>query len=547
MALKPGEVVKQRYRIVKQLGQGGFGAVYRAEDLSLKTFCALKENLDYWEEAQRQFEREARLLAGLRHPNLPRVTDYFSIPAQGQYLVMDFIEGYDLQTILDRIGQPLAEKQVVAWIDQICDALGFLHTQNPPIIHRDVKPANIKITPNGHAMLVDFGIAKTYDPNVRTTIGARAVTPGYSPVEQYGHEKTDPRADLYALGATMYTLLTCQRPPESISRVTGTALVSPRRVNPKVSQHMEQVILRAMQVLAIERYPNITEMRMALKRLGGEIPTIKVPPMPLIEEANGDASQPVSRPLTQFSSGTASGVASQPRPASVPLSARENKTAVPTSRRSAARMEWVTVDAGDFIYGEEGEKITLPVFQIAKYPVTNLQYRYFLEANPQHPPPAYWKGRNYPVGKPRHPVVGVTLYDALAFCKWIGCRLPTEQEWEKAARGTNARTYPWGEDWVDGKYCNNWESGVGGTTSVDKYLAGVSPYGIYDMLGNVWEWTSSEYQGPFMHVLRGGSWRQFSRLTVRAVQRDWLILGDSRDDLGFRCATSSTASSTWSL
>jgi formylglycine-generating enzyme required for sulfatase activity/predicted Ser/Thr protein kinase len=532
VALKPGETIKQRYRIVKQLGQGGFGAVYRAEDLSLKTFCALKENLDYWEEAQRQFEREARMLANLRHPNLPRVTDYFTIPAQGQYLVMDFIEGYDLQTILDRIGQPLVEKQVIAWMDQICDALAYLHSQTPPIVHRDIKPANIKITPTGQAVLVDFGIAKTYDPNVRTTIGARAVTPGYSPVEQYGQEKTDPRADVYAL-------LTGHKPPESISRVTGANLLPPRELNPKISQQMEEAILRSMQVLAADRYPSTDEFRLALKKQGVAASTLIIPPMPPLEEINPTDSGPISRALKPMPVGQTSGTPSQPlRPASMPPGNRDAKVSAPTSRRSAVRMEWITIPAGEFVYGEEGSRVFLPAFQIARYPVTNLQYRFFLEANPQYPPPAYWKGHSYPVGKPRHPVVSVTLYDALAFCRWLGCRLPTEQEWEKAARGLEGQTYPWGEDWVDGKYCNNWESGIGGVTPVDKYTEGASPFSVIDMVGNVWEWTSSEYQGPFMHVLRGGSWRQFSRLTVRAVQRDWLILGDSRDDLGFRCAHS---------
>lgn len=536
MALKPGDIVKQRYQIVKQLGQGGFGAVYRAEDLSLKTFCALKENLDYWDEAQRQFEREARLLASLRHPNLPRVTDYFTIPAQGQYLVMDFIEGYDLQTILDRIGQPLLEKQVVAWIDHICDALTYLHSQNPPIIHRDVKPANIKITPNGQAILVDFGIAKAYDPNARTTIGARAVTPGYSPVEQYGHEKTDHRADIYAVGATMYTLLTQHAPPESISRVTGAALTPPRQYNPRLSPHIEKIILHAMEVLAIDRFATVNELREAFKR-ANFIPVGSIPPPPLSDRPAASTSS-ASRPLATPDNNSISRPLSQTgRPNSASLKPGEKKT-LPTSRRSAAHMEWIAIPEGKFPFGEDAQIIELPAFEISKFPVTNLQYRYFLEANQQHPPPAYWKGRDFPLNKTRHPVVGVTLYDAQAFCKWMGCRLPAEEEWEKAAHGYEGRTYPWGENWEDGKFCNNWEARVGGTTPVDKYPEGVSPYGVWDMAGNVWEWTSTQYQGPFMHVLRGGSWRAFSRLTVRTVNRDWLLLGDSRDDLGFRCARS---------
>ncbi len=194
MTLTTGMVLNNRYRIVKLLAQGGFGAVYRAWDLNLKIACALKENLSVTPDAQKQFDREATLLASLQHPNLPRVTDHFSIPGQGQYLVMDFVEGEDLQQILDRTRTPIPEHQALAWVDQVCDALSYLHTHYPPIIHRDIKPANIKITPQGRAILVDFGIAKALAPNAKTTQGARAITPGYSPPEQYGQGSTDDRS-----------------------------------------------------------------------------------------------------------------------------------------------------------------------------------------------------------------------------------------------------------------------------------------------------------------------------------------------------------------
>jgi formylglycine-generating enzyme required for sulfatase activity len=201
-------------------------------------------------------------------------------------------------------------------------------------------------------------------------------------------------------------------------------------------------------------------------------------------------------------------------------------------------LDWVTIPSGEFLFGEDKRKRSLPKYQISRYPVTNLQYKYFLNAHPDHPPPAYWKGPTFPVSKMYHPVVGVSFYDALAFCKWMRCRLPTQAEWEKAARGDDGRIYPWGEDWQDGKYCNNWEAKVRGTTPVEKFKAGASPFGVRDMVGNVWEWTASEDQGPYMHVLRGGSWRSFGQFAVRITQRDSLAPGDSRDDIGFRCARS---------
>jgi len=156
MTMKIGSTLEKRYQIEKKLGEGGFGAVYQATDTRLSVRCAIKESFLTTEEAIRQFRREAEMLARLRHPNLPRVTDYFDTP-DGLYLVMDFVEGYDLVTVFQRHGGPLPEENTVTWIGQVCEALTYLHTQKPPIIHRDIKPQNIIITHEGVAMLVDFG------------------------------------------------------------------------------------------------------------------------------------------------------------------------------------------------------------------------------------------------------------------------------------------------------------------------------------------------------------------------------------------------------
>ena len=227
MPLSPGQVLNNRYRIVKTLGQGGFGVVYRAWDASLDCPRAIKENLDTSPEAQRQFKREAQFLTVISHPNLPKVIDHFIIPGQGQ----------DLQEMLDERRGPLPEEQALPWIEQICDALEYLHAQVPQVIHRDIKPANIRITPAGRAFLVDFGLAKAYDANLQTTLGARAVTPGFSPPEQYGLGTTDARSDVYALGATLYAVLSRQKPPASVDIVANSALkpVPLHTLNPQVS------------------------------------------------------------------------------------------------------------------------------------------------------------------------------------------------------------------------------------------------------------------------------------------------------------------------
>jgi len=535
VSLRKGEILNNRYRIVKQLGEGGFGAVYRAVDTVLKTDVAVKENLEYWDVAQRQFEREAVLLANLRHTNLPRVIDFFIMPAQGQYLVMDFVEGYDLQTVIDRIRKPLNAKPVLLWIDQICDALAFLHNQTPPIIHRDIKPANIRITSSGQAVLVDFGIAKAFDPEVKTTTGARAFTPGFSPIEQYGEETTDVHADQYAVGATLYALLTGKRPLESIARVTGKFLIKPRELNPEISPTVENVILRAMEVQAKDRYHSITAFRNALQKAAES--TKKSSTHNHDVTPFHTSSQSEYHPSKQH---TPTKETPQPekKEASAPYtstSVRLTKAQKTASSRLDAQPEWISIPAGDFLFGEDPKVICLPEFEISKFPITNQQYQAFLAANIYHPAPAHWKERIAPVSKLRHPVVGINLHDAVAFCRWLGCRLPTQEEWEKAARGENARTFPWGEEWEAGKYCNTWDAHVGGTTPVDRYMIGASCYGVWDMAGNVWEWTSSEHRGPYMHILRGGSWRAFGSFAVRAIQTDTLTVDDWRDDVGFRC------------
>ena len=270
MPLEIGQIIhNRRYRVDSLLGKGGMGAVYKAWDTSLGMAVAIKENMDASPQAQKQFSREAGMLARLSHPNLPRVTDYFFIENQGQYLVMDYVEGEDLASMIARLGR-LPETQVLTWISQVCEALGYLHSQPQPIIHRDIKPANIRINPQGKAMLVDFGIAKIYDPHLATTIGAKAVTPGYSPPEQYGGGHTDMRSDIYSLGATLYTLLTGQVPPESVTRmVTQQPMPSPRIMNPGISPQLEEIILKSVEIATDRRFQSVDELRTALNRPPG--------------------------------------------------------------------------------------------------------------------------------------------------------------------------------------------------------------------------------------------------------------------------------------
>jgi len=241
------------------------GAVYLATDLRLNSKVAVKENLDMSPESQKQFETEARILATLKHPNLPRVQDFFVADGR-QYLVMDYIAGDSLEDIVRKRG-PLPAQEAIKWMSQIMEAVQFLHSQNPPIIHRDIKPANIKLDKDGRAYLVDFGIAKVLRAGSRTQAGARAVTPGYSPPEQYGIATTDQRSDIYALGATFYFVVTGRVPPEAIERITSKTdkLIPPRSINPTIPPFLEQVILKAMRVNREERFSSVREMLTVLQ------------------------------------------------------------------------------------------------------------------------------------------------------------------------------------------------------------------------------------------------------------------------------------------
>jgi Cdc6-like AAA superfamily ATPase len=192
------------------------------------------------------------------------VTDHFVLPGQGQYLVMDFVEGEDLQTKISQRGS-LPEHEVLPWIEQVCDALTYLHRQTPPIIHRDIKPANIRITPDGRAMLVDFGIAKRYEAQGKTTVGAKAITPGFSPPEQYGKGGTDARSDIYALGSTLYAALTGHEPVESVQRTIGTPLHLPRQLNPTISPQVETAILKVMALNPEDRIASALDFKQALQ------------------------------------------------------------------------------------------------------------------------------------------------------------------------------------------------------------------------------------------------------------------------------------------
>jgi serine/threonine protein kinase len=279
MPLTIGHLLQGRYRILELLGQGGMGAVYLAEDTHQSgRRCAVKENTpdpcasqSLLAQAHQQFLSEAKVLDQLDHSNLPKISDYLR-EGDGDYLVMDYVEGEDLDSALQRIGGPLPEKPVLIWIDQVLDALTYLHSHRPrPIIHRDIKPANIRLTPQGKIKLVDFGLAKLLDPNnprTKTVLRGRG-TLEYAPQEQYpanGTGHTDARSDLYSLGATLYHLLTNTPPPDVYQRLLNPGVLRlPRQLNPQLTENTERAILRALEIRPDQRFQSAAEMRQALQ------------------------------------------------------------------------------------------------------------------------------------------------------------------------------------------------------------------------------------------------------------------------------------------
>jgi serine/threonine protein kinase len=274
-------LLKDRYRITNPIGQGGMGAVYKAEDTLLTgRVCAVKEitpdpdlTPELLHQLQDQFRQEATILARLDHPNLPKVSDHFTQNGR-EYLVMDYVPGQNLHELINKSKiekSYLSQKLVLDWADQLCDALSYMHTQQPSILHRDIKPSNIKVTPSGLIKLVDFGLVKVLSTDeARTvTVVQGQGTAAYTPLEQYGGDDshTDIRSDVYALGATLYHLLTNLPPATARERfLEPDALLKPREINSHVSPGIQEAILSALELHPDNRPANIQAFQSTLHR-----------------------------------------------------------------------------------------------------------------------------------------------------------------------------------------------------------------------------------------------------------------------------------------
>ncbi|MFP5264093.1 MAG: protein kinase domain-containing protein [Blastocatellia bacterium] len=289
--IQAGTILQNRYEIIKPIGQGGMGAVYLARDQRLGNTVALKETFFLDAMLLAAFEREARLLAGLRHVALPKVFDHFA-DTSGQFLVMEYIPGDDLQELIRESGGATPVGEVLHWADQILDALDYLHSQQPPIIHRDIKPQNLKLTSRNQVVLLDFGLAKGTAlemTNVGSNPSIFGYTPSYAPLEQAQGSGTDPRSDIYSLGATLYHILTGVKPIDAMTRASCILNGQPdplppaSEVNQSIPAALNRVVMSAVALKKDDRPSSAVEMRRMLSeaaRPGGHDVAAHVQPQP---------------------------------------------------------------------------------------------------------------------------------------------------------------------------------------------------------------------------------------------------------------------------
>jgi serine/threonine protein kinase len=630
-----------RYHILEQLGEGGMAIVYKAFDTSLERNVAIKiirkeafppEQLD---SILRRFEREAKALARLSHPNIVKVHDYGEFEGS-PYLVMEYLPGGTLKESIEKNKyQPVSWQSSARLLLPMARALAYAHQQG--ILHRDVKPSNIMITATGDPMLTDFGIAKILEAEEAqglTRSGTGIGTPEYMAPEQGKGEKVDARADIYSLGIVYYEMVTGRRPyiadtPMAVViKQINDPLPNPRDFVHDLPENVERVILKALAKQPENRYPEMNAFANALEAIAS------APAETLIARVNeektliakGKPRQSIEYPQLLLPKGKvwwpwAAGVGGLlivtiivaalvtlklfPHPAITPTSTQQSLDLETTTPTIAAPTTGITalpptpapgstqvrpsdgsvmiyIPVGSFNMGQTAEQalaecqkffndcqlswfadeqpphsVSLEAYWIDRTEVTNSAYAQCVSAGACLPPAGVFsKTRSSYYGNPQfadYPVINVDWERAKGFCEWAGGRLPTEAEWENAARGTDGRTYPWGNASPTCSLVNFGEPKMctGDTSRVGSYPDGASVYGLLDMAGNVSEWVHDWYSdttytqlpqdnptGPITgeaKVLRGGAWNLNPNF-LRTTNRDHQVQAAYNDHIGFRCA-----------
>jgi len=542
-----------KYELHEQLGKGGFGIVYRATDMSLGRDVALKvlhPQLMVDENFVERFKKEAQVLSVLEHPNIVTIYELNDIDGR-LFIAMRYLSGGSLQMKIQE--GPLACKKILTIMHQLCTGLQAAHEDG--LIHRDIKPANILFDNREEVIISDFGLARAVQVSGASSSLGIVGTPAYRAPELWrGKPPASPATDVYSLGCVLFEMITGKilfdgnTPDEIITQHLVDGPQFPETWPEGTPSGLIQVLKKALEKDPAKRQTDAGQLLDEIKCAYQSIHAV--------EEKKYESIH---------NNKTASIIKGIDHREKIIRNFSGNEMSVEIA--PGVTMDFVCVPAGEFIMGSDPQidhladkdeqpqhRVYLDEYWIGKYPVTNQQYQAFVSSKKDENK----SGWHYQEGKEDHPAVNISWEDASIFCKWmcaqtgLKIRLPSEAKWEKAARGTDGRIFPWGNKKPDNNLAN-YGGNVGDTTAVGSYPAGASPYGALDMAGNVWEWTADwyakEYYSPSLArnpvgpqtgrycVLRGGSWNS-SDLNTRSASRDGLDPSDWLSYIGFRCAFS---------